>query len=282
MTSSSTNDTYKKLLTLKFDQITNDLYDTSNMYDTKIKSNESLITEYNNMYLAQNLKNNILKTWTLSFFIIFIAVFLYYSNVINSHMVLLIIIVAIIVLTMLITYFLYYTYDYDAYLDRISKNTAKSLESGKSPIGNELTCENIEDEDINIDLDDKNLVSKSLQNNYDKSLNATTNSNYNVWLNGDHVSDKSINENNYVNVDLDQSNYRYVDSNNSTDVVGKFNKISPEGATYYDCKYVGANHNGMPLKNEYIKSTIPCSYYVDYKETGKYLMENGKYVSLYS
>ena len=30
----------------------------------------------------------------------------------------------------------------------------------------------------------------------------------------------------------------------------------------------------MPLEKKYMNSTIPCNYYIDYKENGKYIKDN--------
>lgn len=260
-------------LSLKYDQLINGLYDAKNIYDTKIITNEKLIEDNMNIYYKQELHNQSLKIMLLAFFIICIVVLLYRLNLFNSLYILTIVIVAIILLAMLFIYYSYYMYDYNSYLNRISKETAKSLSSNNVPIGNELNCDYLQEEESNINIGIIDSSSgKTLQSNYNKSLK-NIDSNYDIWLKGDHRSTQKINENNYKNVDLDISDYRN-SKNGLTDIVGKIKPINPNDATYYECEYIGANHNGMPLEKKYMNSTIPCNYYIDYKENGKYIKDN--------
>ncbi len=260
-------------LSLKYDHLINGLYDAKNIYDTKIITNEKLIEDNMNTYYKQELHNQSLKIMLLAFFIICIVVLLYRLNLFNSLYILTIIIVAIILLAMLFIYYSYYMYDYNSYLNRISKETAKSLSNNNVPIGNELNCDYLQEEESNINIGKIDSSSgKTLQSNYNKSLK-NIDSNYDIWLKGDHNSTQKINENNYKNVDLDISDYRN-SKNGLTDIVGKIKPINPNDATYYECEYIGANHNGMPLEKKYMNSTIPCNYYIDYKENGKYIKDN--------
>ena len=72
-----------------------------------------------------------------------------------------------------------------------------------------------------------------------------------------------------------------------------FQALSTKGITKYDCKYVGGNididsnygsrgnkgnvkftklkASRVPVKKNYNKTTIPCSYYPGFKETGRYV-----------
>lgn len=261
-------------LSLKFDKIFDDLYDTQNTLNKKIITNESLIRQNMNDYQNQEIQNNSLRIISISVFLICIVVLLYRLKVFDSPMILTIIIIGIIVLAMLLIYYLYYMYDYNSYLNRASQNTYKSLENNTAPIGNELNCDYLQEEESNLNIGNvknTNSIANSLQSNYNRLLQ-NTDTNFNVWEEGDHISKKIINDNNTKNVDLDMKDYRYVDSiQGSTDIIGKFNPIDPKGATYYDCEYVGSNPNGIPMKSKYIKSTIPCKYYMNYKESGKYI-----------
>ncbi len=261
-------------LVLKFDKMFDNLYDTQNILNQKIITNETLIRQNMDEYQTQEVQNNSLRIISISVFLICIVVLLYRLKVFDSPMILTIIIVGIIVLSMLLIYYLYYMYDYNSYLNRASKNTYKSLENNTAPIGNELNCDYLQEEESNLNIGNvknTNNTNTSLQSRYNRLLE-NTNTNFNVWEEGDHISKNNINDNNIKNVDLDMKNYRYIDSvQGSTDIIGKFNPINPNGATYYDCEYIGTNQNGIPMKSKYIKSTIPCKYYMNYKETGKYV-----------
>ncbi len=262
-------------LSLKFDKMFDNLYDTQNILDNKIITNDSLIRQNMVDYQKQDTQNNALRIILVAVFLICIVVLLYRLKVFDSPMILTIIILAIIILAMLIVYYLYYMNDYNSYLERVSRDTNKTFSNSTAPIGNELNCDYLQEEESNLNIGsasikDNNLIGKSLQSNYNRLIQ-NTNTNFNVWEEGDHISKKSINDNNVKNVDLDMANYRYIDSiGGSTDIVGKFNAL-PNGATYYDCEYTGSNPNGIPMQSKYIKSTIPCKYYIDYKETGKFI-----------
>ncbi len=265
-------------LSLKYDKLINDLYDTKNVYDTKIVTNEKLIQENINAYYKQEMQNTSLKIILLAFFVILIIVLLYRLRLFDSIYILSIMIVSIILLAMLFIYYLYYMYDYNSYLNRASRNTANNIlkNNNQEPIGNELNCDFLQEEESNImigNISSSNGTNASLlQNNYNKLLQ-NTNSNYDIWLKGDHISKQKINENKYKDIDLDIPDYR-VTKDGITDVIGKIGPINPKDATYYECEYIGANHNGMPLEKKYMNSTIPCKYYIDYKENGKYIKDN--------
>ncbi len=267
-------------LSLKYDKMFDNNYNMQISLDKKIILNESLIKQNITDFEVQNVQNNSLRIIVISIFIIFIVVLLYRLKVFDSPMILTIIIIAIIVLTMLLIYYLYYMYDYKSYLNRVSRNTSKLFTKNTIPIGNELDCT---DEELDI-ADIKSLSnSQSLQPNHNKLLKDTE-TNFDVWKNGDHKSSNNINNNNVKNVDLDMNNYRYIDSLGiSTDVTGKFDSLPDSSTTYYDCEYAGANPNGIPMQNRYIKSTIPCNYYIDYKENGKFVKnESSTYNSIKS
>ncbi len=275
-------------LSLKFDSMFNNLYDTQVLLDKKIVTNEALIRQNMSDYQNQEIQNNSLRIISLSVFLICIVVLLYRLKVFDSLMILTIIIVAIIVLTMLLIYYLYYMYDYNSYLNRASQDTNNSFANSTAPIGNELNCDYLQEEESNLNIGsakapDTRSIGASLQSKYNRSLQ-NTNTNFNVWEEGDHISRANINNNNTKNVDLDMADYRYINSiGGSTDITGKFNSLKG-GMTYYDCEYNGSNLNGIPMQNRYIKSTIPCKYYMDYKETGKYVKNasNTGYVTIKS
>ncbi len=270
-------------LSLKFDKLSNNLYDAQNIYNTKINTNERLIEQNMETNYKQEVQNNVLKIITLAFFIIMIVVLLYRLKVFDSLMILVIIIISILVLAMLFIYYVYYLSDYNSYLERISRSTAKKLENNTVPIGNELNCEDEENVVGNALLKDTRSTGTSLQSNYNRLLQSTD-SNFDVWAKGDHISTNNINNNNTKNVDLDIMDYRMMVSNdgksiNITDVTGKFNGLQGSAITYEECEYTGANHNGMPLQNKYMYSSIPCKYYVNYKSNGLYTKDsNGKYI----
>jgi hypothetical protein len=269
-----------RALSLKFDKIFNNLYDETNVLDNKIITNERLIEQNMKSYITQEIHNNSLRIISIAFFLICIVVLLYRLNLFDSLMILTIIIVAIIILAMLLIYYLYYMYDYNSYIERVSRNTRNSLLKKSIPIGNELNCDYLQEEESNLMVNNNNVNNAS----YNRSLQ-TTNTNFNVWSEGDHISTKDINENNNKNVDLDMIHYRNVHNMNgipvSTDVIGKFNGLPSNVITYEQCEYIGANHNGMPLKNKYKYSTIPCKYYIDYKSNGKYIKNaNNNYVKI--
>jgi hypothetical protein len=71
-----------------------------------------------------------------------------------------------------------------------------------------------------------------------------------------------------------------VDSNRTPDLTRGFNKLDPKYATYYDCEYAGSTVNGMPMKKKYEKSTIPCNFYINYKEKAKYVKEGNKFIKV--
>jgi hypothetical protein len=260
-----------QLLSNQLNQIFNNNYDRTNMLDSKIQTNEDLIRTYIDSYQAQYLKNASLHIITLASFLILILVILYRFGLIPSTMILFVTIVAIIVLSMLIIYFNYYQNDYQSYLDRINRNTQEVLAKDvRRPLGNELNCE-AQEEELYYDPTSK-MNGKSMQSSYDKLLK--TDSNYNVWLNGDHRSSKPINENTQRLVDENLS------SKNNYDIRNKLEEINSNYATYYDCEYTGTRTNGMPIKMKYEKSTIPCNYYINYKESAKYKKNGNSFIKM--
>lgn len=270
-------------LSLKYDKISNNLYDAQNIYNKKINTNTQLIEQNMKSYDKQEVQNNSLKIILLAFFIIMIVVLLYRIKVFDSIMILSVIIVAIIILAMLLIYYSYYLYDYQSYIDRASRNTANKLSNNTVPIGNELDCDTEEESNIignALSKDSKNMGA-SLQSNYNKLLK-NIDSNFDVWTNGDHISKTPINENNVKNVDLDANAYRSVTNGktvSTTDIIGKFNGLPSNTITYEQCEYIGANHNGMPLENKYMYSSIPCKYYINYKSNGKFIKDaSGKFI----
>ena len=275
-------------LSLKYDKLSNDLYDIQNIYNKKINTNEQLIEQNMNINYKQEIHNISLKIILLAIFIIMITVLLYRIKVFDSLMILTIIIVSILILSMLLIYYLYYSYDYNSYLERVSRNTANSLINNTEPIGNELNCPGEESNIIGNSLSNNTRsTGTGLQSNYNRLLK-DIDSNYDVWANGDHISTKSINNNNQKHVDLDMANYRVISTNNGkstkiTDVIGKFDKLPSSSITYEECEYIGASHNGMPLKNKYVYSSIPCKYYVNYKNNGSFTKDvNGKFIKIES
>lgn len=269
-------------LSFKYDKISDNLYNAQNIYNTKINTNTQLIQQNMENHYKQEVQNTSLKVILLAVFLIMIVVLLYRLKVFDSIMILSIIIVAILVLAMLFIYYSYYLYDYQSYIDRASRNTANGLSNNTVPIGNELDCEDEESNIIGNALSkDTRSTGTSLQSNYNKLLK-NIDSNHDVWSNGDHISSKPINENNTKHVDLDINNYRVITdgkSINITDVVGKFNGLPGNSITYEQCEYIGANHNGMPLENKYMYSSIPCKYYINYKSNGKFIKDSsGKFI----
>ncbi len=268
-------------LSLKYDKLSNMLYDEKNAFEKKININEKLIEQNMEINYKQELQNNSLKIILFAFFLIMIVVLLYRLKVFDSLMILIIMIVAILILAMLMIYYLYYLEDYHSYLERASRDTAKKLSNSTTPIGNELNCdfENQEEEENiigNALSKDTRSIGTSLQSNYNRLLQHTD-SNFDVWAKGDHISTNKINSNNTKNVDLNIDDYRVVATEQGikiTDVTGKFNGLPSTAITYEQCEYIGANHNGMPLENKYMYSSIPCKYYVNYKSNGLYTRDN--------
>ncbi len=273
-------------LSLKYDKLSNDLYDAQNIFNKKINTNERLIEQNMNVYYKQELQNSCLKIILLAVLTIMIVVLLYRLKVFDSILILTIIILAIIVLAMLLVYYLYYLNDYQSYLERSSRNTAKDLANSTTPIGNELECNDEESNIIGSALSkDTRSMGTSLQSNYNKLLK-DIDSNFDVWAKGDHISSKSINENNSKNVDLDMNNYRVITDGKNvsiTDVTSKFNGLPSTAITYEQCEYIGANHNGMPLEKKYMYSSIPCKYYINYKSNGLFTKDpKGNFVKTVS
>jgi hypothetical protein len=252
-------------LSFTLDSIFNDNYNQSNQLDTKISTNEDLVRTYTDSYQAQMLKNGSLKILLLASILIMILILIYRIGMISSSMILFIAIIGIIVLSMLIIYFSYYNSDFQSYLDRVNRDTQKNLEKREQrPVDQKLVCD-FEEETSYVTI--PNDIS-STQAQYDKLLK--TSSNYNVWLDGDHKSLKPINEN----------VKEVVDSNDTLGLTSGFDKLDTKYATYYDCEYTGSTTNGMPMKKKYDKSTIPCNYYIDYKESAKYVKRGDDFVKV--
>ncbi len=254
-------------LSFTLDSIFNDNYNQSNQLDTKISTNEDLVRTYSDTYQTQMLKNESLKILLLASILIMILIVLYRVHMISSPMILFIAIMGIIVLSMLMIYFSYYSSDFQSYLDRVNRDTQKNLEKREQrPVDQKLVCDfELEEETSYLTI--PNDIS-STQAQYDKLLK--TSSNYNVWLDGDHKSLKPINEN----------VKEVVDSNNTHGLTSGFDKLDTKYATYYDCEYKGSTTNGMPIKKKYEKSTIPCNYYIDYKESAKYVKRGDDFVKV--
>ncbi len=268
-------------LTRSLDDIFNKNYDRNNQLDSKINTNEDLIKTYMDAYEEQSLKNSSLQMMTLAAFLILIVVTLYYFGLIPSTMILMILVVSIIVLTMLVIYYQYYQTDYQSYLDRMNRATQKSLASNdviKRPLGDELSCDpqTLEEEETYDDPTSR-MNGKSMQASYDKLL--VSDSNYDVWLNGDHRSSKAINENTKRLVDENIGN-KNIKTSNDYDLRDKLVDLDSNYATYYDCEYTGTLTNGMPIKRKYEKSTIPCNYYINYKEIAKYKKDGSNFIKV--
>ncbi len=245
-------------LSLKYDDVFNKNYDKINSLTSQISTNDDLIRTYNEDNFKMDIQNMVLQIIAVATVLIFIVVLLFRFGLFASVTLLATIVASIVVLAMLFIYFTYYSDDYNEYLDRVSRETGKKMEDGDEPMGDDLSCDMYEEEGgptigdtsneiLNYDISSKNGLLKP-------------DSDYNVWLDGDHKSSNKINEN----------TVRYVDSKYGEDVKGKFSGISPEGATYYDCRFKGADFNGDPLKKDILKTTVPCKYLINYDEMGKY------------
>ncbi len=268
--SDSDNTIIAQKLSLKYDDVFNKNYDKINSLTSQISSNEDLIRTYNEENFKLEVQNAVLKIIAIATVIIFVAVFLYKAGLFGSSFTLLATIVGgIVVLAMLFIYYTYYMSDYDAYLERISRKTGEKMDEGSDePIGNEFNCDLYEEEGEAVVGD----VDSDVQN-YDLSTKTSllkSDSDYNVWLDGDHKSTNPINEN----------RMRYVDSKYGEDVKGKYDGISPEGATYYDCRFKGADYNGEPFKKDILKTTVPCKYYIDYDEVAKYTRNGSTFTKI--
>ena len=248
-------------LSFKYDSLFDSLYDKRNHLDSQIKTNQELIQIYNEDNYKRDIQNESLKSLLLAFFIILLIVLFYKLKFYDSVMVMLILSASVIVLTMLYIYFTYYMYDYDKYLERISKQTQDKLLDENAPIDtNALSC----DSEFEGTVGD--VYSNSIKSDPSASARLLKpDSNYDVWSQGDHKS--QVSEENNIE-------YRYIDSNGASDIKGSFNKLSPDGVTYYDCKYTGSNPNGLPFEDKY-QSAIPCKYYIGYDETARYVKYNG-------
>jgi Predicted membrane protein (DUF2207) len=255
-------------LSLKYDDVFNKNYDKVNKLTSQISTNDDLIRTYNQDNFKIDIQNAVLQIIAVATVIIFVAVLLFKFGLFGSATLLMTIIASIVVLAMLFIYFTYYSSDYNAYLDRISRDTGKKMENQDEPTKDDLNCDLYEDEGgatirststeiLNYDVSSKNALLKS-------------DSDYNVWLDGDHKSSNKINEN----------TTRYVDSKYGEDVKGKFNSISPDAATYYDCRFKGADFNGDPLKKDILKTTVPCKYFIDYEEVGKYTKSGSTFTKI--
>jgi hypothetical protein len=251
-------------LTLYYDTLFNRKYDKINSLDKQIDTNEDLILTNINEYSKQMNQNNSLKVILFASFLILIVIILYHYNLIPSPMILIIIIIAVIVLAMLIIYFNYYKNDYVDYLERINRETNQSFEKVNKPVGNELNCDFEEEEGI---LFDKSKLANNKQN-YNYLLKTT--SNYDVWKNGDHITSSSPNENTRQIVDQNWNASKPPNKDSDYDKRSPFNSLADSATTYYDCEYTGANMKNVPFNMKYMKSTVPCNYYVNYKQTGKF------------
>ncbi len=249
-------------LSFKYDSLFDSLYDKRNHLDSQIKTNQELIQIYNQDNYKRDIQNDALKSLLLAFFIILLIVLFYKLRFYDSVMVMLILSASIIVLTMLYIYYTYYMYDYEKYLERVSRQTQDNLNDENAPIDtNALSCDSEFEGNVGNVYDTNSIHSDPNAS----SRNLKPDSNYNVWENGDHKS--QISEDN-------DPEYRYIDSNGASDVKGTFNKLTPDGVTYYDCKYNGTNSNGMAFEDKY-QSAIPCKYYIGYDETARYVKYNG-------
>lgn len=269
-------------LSFSLDTIFNDNYDKTNTLESKIQTNNDMIRTYDNLYEKQRVKNASLQVIAIATLLIFIAVVLYYYDLIPSAMILALIVVGVIVLSMLIIYYAYYSNDYDAYLERINRNTQKGFEKkDKRPItDDDLRCD--EDKEVDEDAEEEEIMfdpskynGKNTQAAYNKLLK--TDSNYDVWANGDHKSNNPINENTKRMVD---ENLKANADSSTYDLRTGFDGLNPTETTFYDCEYTGANVNGMPIQKVYEKSTIPCHYYIDYKERAKYIKEGDTFMKV--
>lgn len=255
-------------LSLKYDDVFNKNYDKINSLNSQISTNDDLIRTYNQDNYKIEVQNMVLQIVAIATVIIFIAVILFKFGLFGSVVTLATIVGAIIVLAMLFIYFTYYSADYDAYLTRLSQKTGEKMDSGDEPItSDDLSCDLYEEEeaiigDVYNETSNYNLTSKNGLLKPD--------SDYNVWLDGDHKSSNAINEN----------TTRYVDSKYGEDVKGKFSGMSPEGATYYDCRFKGADFNGDPLKKDILKTTVPCKYYINYDEVAKYTKSGSSFTKI--
>jgi hypothetical protein len=255
-------------LSLKYDDVFNKNYDKINGLTSQISTNDDLIRTYNEDNFKMDIQNMVLQIIAVATVLIFIVVLLFRFGLFASVTLLATIVASIVVLAMLFIYFTYYSDDYNAYLDRVSRETGKKMDKGDEPMGDDLSCNMYEEEEgatigdtsneiLNYDISSKNDLLKP-------------DSDYNVWLDGDHKSSNKINEN----------SVRYVDSKYGEDVKGKFNGISPEGATYYDCRFKGADFNGDPLKKDILKTTVPCKYFINYDEMGKYTKSGSTFTKI--
>ena len=255
-------------LSLKYDDVFNKNYDKINGLSSQISTNDDMIRTYNQDNYKMDIQNMVLQIVAIATVIIFIAVILFKFGLFGSTMTLMTIIAAIVVLAMLFIYFTYYSADYDAYLSRLSQKTADKMDSGDEPITpDDFSCDLYEEEEMIIGNVDNEV------SNYNITLKnglLKPDSDYNVWLDGDHKSSNKINEN----------TTRYVDSKYGEDVKGKFNGMSPDGATYYDCRFKGADFNGDPLKKDILKTAVPCKYYINYDEVGKYTKNGDSFTKI--
>jgi hypothetical protein len=262
-------------LSLTLDKIFDDNYNQSNTLHSKIQTNEDLIRNYDITYQKQFLQNQSLKIILLASILILLLVFLYYYEIIPSQMILFISTLSILVLSMLIIYFQYYSSDYQSYLDRINRKTQSEFASEKTVMtgGNdELKCDDDSDELTGEEYDPKG---KNRSSSYDRLLK--TDSQYNVWMNGDHKSSASINDNHtrYVDDDIKKS-----DPYQPYDIKSSFGALGSNEVTYYDCVYRGSNGNGLPIQKRYEKSTIPCDYYIGFNEVAKYKKNGNNFVKV--
>ena len=93
----------------------------------------------------------------------------------------------------------------------------------------------------------------------------------NVWKHGDVPTDlftkPGYNNNIYKNPSK-LPNYDGPDNYPKSE----FGAPIDSGATYYECKWIGANtYDGLPNQEPTKYSTIPCSYRENYRESGKYI-----------
>lgn len=267
-TGSSLGDLENRLLfTSIYDALFNYMYVNENQLESKMKTQQELIQTYQEDTFQREKLNAILKIFVISLFIIMMIVLLYRLSVIPTGMITLYIIVGILVATSFFVYMVYYSYNYQAYIDKRSRQTYDNLEkTDERAMGSELDCEPNEETG---DFDSiKNPYLGQTEEN-PVVLNGKANTSYNVWEKG------SIREKN-------ASDYAFDAPPNTP--VQEYDAVPGAGSTiYYDCVYNGTSPrvNGLVMEKEYLKSTIPCDYYIDYKETGTYVKDkDGKYIAL--
>ena len=257
-------------LLLEYNEKFNKLYQQKLSLDKFIMNKEELVNKENDEALLKDHSIIILSTVIYIYITIVILYGLYYIKLYGFD--------AFIFLT--ITTIIYISYNsYAEYKNVNSKllfnqNIKVAAVTMSNYVDNQISkvfprkcptnCNIIQDEEEIYDITSNGKITPKIH----PTLNSSPQ--INVWKHGDVPTDL-FTKPGYNNIYINPSklpNYNGIDNSPKSEFGAPINS----GATYYECKWIGANtHDGLPNQEPTKYSTIPCSYRENYKESGKYL-----------